>query len=199
MFRSLTLTLTLTVAVCSLTAGLAQAQTTPTLQGAIEGLGQRPCSELVAARQDSPEQYRSFAIWMSGFISAANGYQADTYDLTPWQPLEMSIAQVHNFCQANPERALAQAIVTYLNFLRDERIKEPSQPISARNGANAVFIYPEILAQVHTKLQVAKLLPAEHGGDFDAAFGEAIMTYQRVNGLKQNGLPDTATLIHLFR
>jgi len=111
----------------------------------------------------------------------------------------MAIAQVAEYCGANPERRMAEAVSAYLNYLRADRIKEPSTVISTRNGDKAVFVYEAVLDRVRIKLRETGALGPSEGETFDDAFGQAIVTFQRENGLTVTGLPDTNTLLVLFR
>jgi len=182
--------------VFALSTSVAQAQQG---QGALDGMGLRNCSDFITAKDGNPDQYRGFAVWLSGFISAANAFQADTFDYTPWQPIEVSMAQIAQYCAQNPETGFAQATVAYLTFLRPDRLKEPSELVSLRNGETAVFVYQEVLDRIRALLKADGLLDAEKGQAFDAAFGEAILAYQKRNGLLATGLPDTPTLLKLFQ
>lgn len=168
-------------------------------QGALDGMGLRSCSDLVTAKDAGNDQYAAFAVWLSGFISAANAFQPDTFDFTPWQPIEVSIAQIAKYCAQNPETRFAQATVAYLTFLRADRLQEPSELVSLRNGETAVFVYQEVLDRIRVLLQAETLLDADKGATFDPAFGSAMLLYQQRNGLVPTGLPDTPTLLKMFQ
>ena len=85
--------------------------------GATEGPGASACENLVEAKNNNQDNYREYALWISGFLTAANAYEADTFDLTPWQPIEVSIAQVAAFCEANPEASVAQGMAAYVSCI----------------------------------------------------------------------------------
>jgi hypothetical protein len=167
-------------------------------QSAVEGLGLRSCAEVTAARTDNPEAYQSFGTWLSGFLTAANAFEDNTFDLTPWQTIEVSTAQVARYCQSKPDHRMAQAVAAYLAYLRPNRLQERSEMISLRNGEQAVFIYQEMLERVRDKLRETGDLDADQGDAFDAAFGKALLAYQGKNSIPGTGLPDTPTLLKMF-
>lgn len=173
---------------------------TPVLaqSAAAEGPGTRSCGDLIEAKDSKPDNYREFAVWMSGFLTAANAYEEDTFDLTPWQPIELSIAQVAKFCDANPGASVSQAMAAYIRFLKPNRLTEQETLTSLRNGKNAVFVYPTVLLQLRTKLIELGYLNDTASTEFGKELGEALLRYQREKGIEPSGLPDGRTLLSLL-
>ncbi len=165
--------------------------------GAIEGPGTQPCSKLVEVRRNDTGAYMAFGAWVSGFLSAANVYEDETYDLTPWQPLEVSLAQVVKYCEANPQQSVINGVSAYITYLRENRIKEQSDLVDARNGDQVIRLYAEMIARIRTELRKGGYLEAE-GTGFDDAVVAALARFQRDKGLSRTGLPDLRTMLKMF-
>lgn len=168
-------------------------------QGSVESLGARSCAELVEARDSNPEAFAGFTAWIGGFLSATNALQANTFDLTPWQPIELAAAQLANACKQQPDAHVVAAMVEYIRFLHPSRLTEPSEMIQVRNGQQAVFVYKAVLADIRTKLTTAGAKITDPVGTYGDSFGKAVLAFQSSQSLKQTGLPDLATLIVLYR
>lgn len=167
-------------------------------QGAAEGPGTALCEALVASRTDNQAGYREFASWISGFLTAANAYEDDTYDLTPWQPIQLSMGQVHRYCEANPKASVAQAMSHYVAYLRPNRMTQPEEKTLIRNGTNGVHIYPSILAKVRGALIEQGFLIEGAPQNFGPLLADALERYQTSKNFEVNGLPDDRTLVALL-
>ncbi|SFA87873.1 Putative peptidoglycan binding domain-containing protein [Poseidonocella pacifica] len=164
---------------------------------AVDGVGRQPCSVLVeAVRSENREQIIAFASWTDGFLTGANVYGLDTFDITPWQPIELLQAKLRQYCEANPDVAVINALGRLASVLEPDRLAEADELVSVRNDGQGVFIYGAMLDRVRQALAEAGH-PAPSEG-FDAKFADALVTYQAANDLPQTGLPDLATLNSLF-
>ena len=175
-----------------LLAGPAVAQS-----GAVEGPGGQPCRALTTAQSDSPETFGAYGVFISGFLMAANAYEEDTFDLTPWQTPDVMLAQVARFCAANPDQPIGGAIAAYLQYLRPDRLQEPSEVVEATNGQETVRLYAAVVDRIRERLEADGRLEAG-GTGFDGAVSEALLAFQRERGLAETGVPDPATLIALL-
>jgi len=168
--------------------------------GAVEGIGSASCADLITARDsDDSAAYHALGLWLSGYMTARNVHSDDTFDLTPWQPMEAALAQIGQFCTQNTEAQFLAATEAYIAFLAPDRLTQASPLIQARNGEQAVFIYGAVLETVKDRLMILGLLEAGAPEGFDAATGQALLRYQQRNALTQTGLPDLPTLALLLR
>ncbi len=168
-------------------------------QGSVESLGGSSCAELVDARDNNPDAFAGFTAWIGGFLSAANALRPDTYDLTPWQPIEVAAAQLARACEQQPDARVAVAMVEYIRFLHPNRLREPSEVIQVRNGQQAVFVYKAVLSDIRSRLTAGGAMITDPAGTYGDSFGNAVLAFQSSQGLKQTGLPDLATLFALLR
>ncbi len=165
---------------------------------AVETLGARPCETLLEAQQNDEDLYRAFGMWIGGFLTAANAYEDDTFDLTPWQPIEYITAQVTSGCRSNPEATVAQTMNSYVGFLRNQRLTQPSKLVRVQANDNALFIYETVLAQIRDKLTAQGFTITDPENTYRQTFGQAILAYQRRENLSVTGLPDVPTLAKLL-
>lgn len=185
--------LTLPVLAALALTGPAHAQS-----GAVEGAGSQPCSALIAAGKENQQLYVAYGSWLSGFMSASNAYESETFDLTPWQSPDVSLAQVAKFCEANPQSRVVEAAVAYVAFLKPDRLTEPNDLVEARNGDKVTFVYASVLSDVRGKLQERGLL--ETGGTgYDNSLVAALEAYQAEIGIEATGIPDPRTLVALLQ
>jgi hypothetical protein len=169
---------------------------------AIDGVGNRSCERFVAALDAGGREATAFASWTNGFLSASNAAMADTYDLTPWQTIEVVLAKMRVFCSANPEVEYVGGLTLLVQTLLADRQTSPSEIVSIRLGDQAVFLYADVLRRVRAVLVAGGAdlapLPAEAPIGFDTAFSAALAAHQEAAGLPVTGLPDQQTLISLL-
>lgn len=181
--------------------GLAFASQSAVAQSsAVDGIGSRTCAAVLEARENDRATYFAFASWVNGFVTAANGHDPDTFDLTPWQTPEYVMAQISRSCDGNADATLAEATSAYIRFLTPSRLTEPTPLVAIGNDDVRTFVYLEVLTQLRDKIEQAGFLTGlEPPEAYGASFQKAVMDYQRANGLRVTGLPDTATLAHVLR
>lgn len=165
----------------------------------MESLGVRPCAELIAAQETDETLYAAFGVWIGGYLTAANAYEADTFDLTPWQPVELATAQITVACKQQEKATIAAVTASYVQYLKAGRLTESSPLIRLRAGERAMFIYRAVLDDIRTRLVANGATITDPLGEYGNSFGQAMLAYQRENQLPETGLPDTRTLTRLFR
>ncbi len=166
---------------------------------AVESLGARRCADLIEAQKTDDTLYAAFGVWIGGYLTAANAYEDDTFDLTPWQPVELATAQIAVACRQQEDATIAAATASYVKYLKAARLSEPSPLIQLRGDGKAMFIYRAVLEDIRARLQARGSVIAEPEGEFGQTFGAAVQKFQRENDLPETGLPDTSTLLKLFR
>ena len=168
-------------------------------QFAIKGIGLSNCKSFVEAREHQSPQYFQFGGWMNGYLSAANRYEQDTFDLVPWQSTGMLTASLADFCERNPGLQFVRAVALLLNTLGPDRLQVESDLIDAKVGETSVVIYRATLQRAQKKLVEQQHLVGEPSGEFDDATRQALLGFQEASGLEPTGLPDQATLLQLFK
>lgn len=166
---------------------------------AVDGLGTQSCSAVVQARSDDRTKFVGFAAWMTGFISAANGYEPDTFDLTPWQSPEFAMAQVMSSCQKQPEASFASVVASYVKFLYPNRLQAESKLVAVRNKDQKVFLYLNVLERTRSRLEELGYQTGNgETAEFSQPFRDALFNFQIKEKLNPSGLPDLVTLARLL-
>lgn len=157
----------------------------------VEGPGALTCRQMVAIPTSS-EQFPIIAGYVSGFLAAHNKLLAQTYDVTPWQSLELSVRQIGVFCEANPELRIINALDQYVDFLHDTRITSADERLSLTVNKQTIVLYQSTVDKIREKLAEKQISP-------DASDPIAgLRLFQEQAGLEQTGLPDQRTLLALF-
>jgi len=167
---------------------------------AVDGPGSQTCSFFVDALETGDQNAGiAFAAWSQGFITAVNVFEEDTYDVTPWQTVDLLMAKLRAYCNANPDVPYINALGALVSTLKSERLREASELVQARVDGSAVTIPAEVLARIRDQLEQSVLgeMGTEPNG-FDLEFAERLKAFQRENGLTESGLPDQNTLNRLF-
>lgn len=176
----------------------ASAQDNPR-QFAVEGAGMMTCERFVNARTDttSPDYQRMIG-FIEGYLSAANLYEPDTFDLTPWHNAAALDLIVENHCAQHPEDRLVGVTQRMVGGLRPFRVARFSQMLEVGDGQNRAFVYETILRRAQAALQLRGLYSGAEDGTYTPALRDAFRDFQRSVGLNETGVPDPATLWKLL-
>lgn len=170
-----------------------------TRQFAVEGSGMMTCERFINARADttSPDYQRMIG-FIEGYLSAANLYEPDTFDLTPWHNAAALDLIVENHCAQYPEDRLVGVTQRMVGGLRPFRVARFSRMLEVGDGQNRAFVYEAILRRAQAALQLRGLYSGPEDGTFTPALRDAFRDFQRSVGLNETGVPDPATLWKLL-
>ncbi|MET0502694.1 MAG: hypothetical protein ABW172_14335 [Candidatus Binatia bacterium] len=106
------------------------------------GVGSRSCADHVKVSEKkldnfTPEQYEVADViiehWVSGFMTAHNFYVTDTYDVVGTVTIDQLQDRIEKYCRANPNKRVAEAIVSIAEELHKNRIRvDPSKGSPAK-------------------------------------------------------------------
>ena len=108
------------------------------------GIGERHCEDYIKFREkklDALEQQhprftrdelydivnRVVEQWIAGFLTAHNLYVSDTYNVAGKLTIDDIKAQLDTSCRANPQEYFAQAMVTVVQQLNSQRVKDEGE------------------------------------------------------------------------
>ncbi|MEM9839153.1 MAG: peptidoglycan-binding domain-containing protein [Pseudomonadota bacterium] len=174
------------------TAGDAEGRYAP------KGAGLMPCQVFLQQLQSQQPDAAGVAIvWLTGYLSAANAFLDDTYDLVTWQNDGILANVLATRCAQNPNRPIAAAANEVVQALGAGRLKTAEQPERIKVGEREMVLYPSVIRQLQQALK-------DNGqnivvdGDFGPGTSNAIKAYQASKGIPQSGFPDALTMIGLF-
>ena len=167
---------------------------------AVDGVTTQSCRDFSEAHADRDSPRAAFMIgWLAGLISGTNVHAPKTYDLTPWETIELLGLKLDRYCMERPDDRFAEAALRLVATLAADRLERESPLVSVRYKDQAVYIYAEVLSRVAERLQQAGHPIPTPPGSFDNDFAKAIIDYQRAHDLPRTGLPDQVTLNLLMR
>jgi hypothetical protein len=167
-----------------------------TAQGifAVEESGRMPCPAFVSARAAKSPGYERALGFIEGYLSAANRYEPNTFDLAPWQNATAFGMILEAHCKKQASDTLGIAIQRLVGALQPMRLAEPSKLIEVGDGQRKVILYEMILKRAQSALARKGLYRGAATGLYDQPTRVAFASFQKSVSLDQTGLPDPATL-----
>ena len=90
----------------------------------VRGLGATTCSKYLEDR--NAKQAEKFAHWFTGFLTAYNWLQPDTYDIAPQYKSDGLLHYLDQYCGKNPKQRIIEAATNFANTVYDKRQKSGS-------------------------------------------------------------------------
>jgi hypothetical protein len=179
--------------VAALVPGTAGATTS---QGmfAVEESGRMPCPAFIAARAAKNANYQRAIGFVEGYLTAANRYEPNTFDLAPWQNATAFGMILDAHCKRQPSDTLAVALQRLVGALQPLRLAEPSKLVEVGDGHGKAILYEMILKRAQAALARKGVYHGAQTGVFDAETRAGFATFQKNVSLNPTGLPDPATL-----
>ena len=164
-------------------------------QFAVEGAGRLDCAAFSRARADKGSaEYQRFIGFVEGYLSAANRYEANTFDLSPWHNAAAFDLILEKHCSEYPEELIVAVVQKMVGALRPVRVAEYSPLLEVGAGENRAYVYETILKRAQAALRARGLYQGEEDGVFSPQMRQALLTFQRNSDLYETGVPDPATL-----
>lgn len=162
---------------------------------AVEGAGRLDCSAFNAARGNkSSAEYQRMIGFVEGYLSAANRYEPNTFDLTPWHNAAAFDIILKSHCAENKQDTLVSVVQRMVTGLRPFRIAQFSPMVEVGDDRHRTFVYEAILRRSQAALRVRGLYKGDENGKFTPETRNALVMFQRQSSLEATGVPDPATL-----
>ncbi|RJY09808.1 peptidoglycan-binding domain-containing protein [Aurantiacibacter aquimixticola] len=175
--------------------GAAEPQEEGAGQFAVEGSGRLTCEAFNQARSDrGSAEYQRLIGFVEGYMSAANRYEPDTFDLSPWHNAAAFDLILHNHCSENPDDPVVSVAQRMVGALRPIRIAAYSPLVEVGSGENRAFVYRTILERAQAALRQHGLYDGPTDGSFSPEMRNALLAFQQRSELVETGVPDPATL-----
>lgn len=164
-------------------------------QFAVEGPGRLDCATFTRARADKGSaEYQRMIGFIEGYLSAANRYEPNTFDLSPWHNAAAFDLILEKHCSEKPEDVMVAVVQKMVGALRPLRVASFSPLVEVGTGENRAFVYETILRRTQAALRSRGLFDGEEDGKFSPKMRDALLAYQRRADLYETGVPDPATL-----
>lgn len=169
---------------------------------AIRGVGRISCAELSDALEKKDNQRLTlFGTWLEGYISAANQFSSNTFDITPWQTTELLLALSGRACAQDPDKNFMGVIGRLIADMRPLRLPEKSPVVKLQTEKNVQVQYRETVERVRrrlTELGYRFTTSSVMGEKSLLELRDNVLAYQRENKLPPTGDLDQHTLLNLF-
>ena len=163
-------------------------------QFAVEDSGRTICATYTKASERKDEAYHRYVGFLEGYLTAANRYEPNTFDLTPWHSTAAIALIVNSHCKKFPKDNLAMAAQRLVIAMAPVRLATFSKLIEVGDSKNKSMIYATILKRAQSTLARRGLYRGEANGEFNPEFRSALAQFQTLAKLDPTGFPDTATL-----
>ncbi|WP_286265897.1 hypothetical protein [Thalassotalea atypica] len=120
---------------------------------AIKGVGVQQCkSFIVAASKDEPV-LQQYAGYVSGYISAYNELESETFDLLAWQRLDTVMLLLLQGCKQTPESTVGGVISRVVKYFSSNAIKKNTEKVEVKGPSSSLYFYPEVISQIQEALK----------------------------------------------
>jgi hypothetical protein len=161
---------------------------------AVEGPGQAACSRILHAKDADANEFARYLGFMEGYISAANRYEPNTFDLTPWHSSQALSLILTKHCESHPKAVLGVVMQELVVAMMPVRLASYSPREQIADGSNHAEVYQAIIKRSQEMLAKKGLYTGAADGQYSPAMGEALRAFQKTAHLDATGIPDTATL-----
>ncbi len=164
-------------------------------QFAVEGPGRLTCEAFTDARTDKGSaEFQRLIGFIEGYLSAANRYEPNTFDLSPWHNAAAFDLILNKHCTENPEDVIVSVAQKMVSALRPVRVASYSPMVEVGSGENRAILYRTILRRTQASLRSRGLFAGEEDGNYSPQMRDALLAFQRQADLFETGVPDPATL-----
>lgn len=161
---------------------------------AVERPGQALCSRFMRAKEANGTEYSRLLGFVEGYLSAANRYEPNTFDLTPWHNAQALSLILSKHCEDNPDEPLGVAVQKLVSAMLPLRLASHSNLQRIDSGDNHLEVYEVVMERAQQALASRGLYSGQVDGQYTPAMKSALEKFQRTAGLDPSGLPDTPTL-----
>ena len=165
---------------------------------AVRSSGMMTCKDFVEAKTERSDKLNLYMGWIDGYISAANQFTNDTFDVVRWGNTVFLATLIENHCNREPEQRFYLAVNQLVGVLLQQRISKQTELIEASHDGNKTYLYDVVMRDLQEKLQQEGFFHGKPDGQYNDATRQALEAYQSENNLKLTGLPDQLTLYKLF-
>lgn len=92
----------------------------------VRGLGATTCSKYLEERNLDAKQSEQYAHWFTGFLTAYNWLQPDTYDISAQYKSNGLLRYLDLYCGRNPKNRVIDGATSFVKAVYDKRQKSGS-------------------------------------------------------------------------
>jgi len=89
----------------------------------VRGLGSNTCGKYLQERNLDAKQSEEYADWLTGFLTAYNWLQPETYDIAPNHNAHGLLVYLDLYCGRNPKGRIIDGAFSFINAVYEKRQK----------------------------------------------------------------------------
>jgi hypothetical protein len=148
----------------------------------------------VRAREQKLDAYARYVGFIEGYMTAANRYEPNTFDLTPWHNAAAFALILDQHCREHPEQPLVMVAQNLVIAMQPYRLADYSGMLEVRGDGKQARVYATILKRAQFELGRKGFYHGARDGQFSPTMKSALIEFQKKSKLDATGLPDPATL-----
>jgi hypothetical protein len=160
----------------------------------VEYTGRTTCEAFLKAQAARSADYGRYLGFVEGYLTAANRYEPNTFDVAPWQDPRAFGLMLMNHCRRDPKEMLLAAAQKMVVALLPRRLTEFSPLYEVGHGQVRVEVYEAVLRNVQTELAKKGHYAGKVDGKYSTELRSALEAYQTSARLTPTGVPDQPTL-----
>jgi hypothetical protein len=163
-------------------------------QFAVEEGGRVTCPTFTKAAAARSEAHHRYVGFVEGYLTAANRYEPNTFDLTPWHTPAALALILDTHCKKHPKDNLAMAAQRLVIAMAPVRLATYSNLVAVGEADKKTYVYATILKRAQSELARRGFFRGEANGVYTPETRDAFSQFQTLAKLDPTGIPDTATL-----
>lgn len=165
---------------------------------AVRNAGMSTCDKFLEEKEKRSPALNLYMGWIDGYISAANQFTKENFDLIAWGNTPFLATLLENHCRNHPVERFYVAVNKLVASLSSGRLKTHSELIETRHQDKKTYLYQSVLLDVQQRLKNEGHYTGAPDGVFDDETRLALEKYQKAKNIQVTGLPDQLTLYLIY-
>lgn len=170
---------------------------------AVRGAGAQQCEQFLSYLQSRDANAKREAVliydaWLAGYTTHVNRVSKETYDVSPIVNAIDMLNLLVEQCQRNPKALVESIVAGVLSALSTARVAEESNLVTIGDGESQRSYRKATIIDVQQKLIDLKYLKGNADGRFGPKSGEALIKFQKDEGLDPSGFLDRQTILKIL-
>ena len=167
---------------------------------AAKGAATRSCEKFSEDYTSKNQDYYLYGGWLEGYITGFNSFQSNTYDITPWQSVELLLGIIHRECKNKASHRFIEVANSVIQTVAPLRLTSASELEQITYNGQVSYHYAKVLLDMYERLHGMGYLAESLSNEpaFTQAHSDALIAYQKARDITPTGFPDQMTLLSIF-
>jgi len=119
---------------------------------AVKGVGVLNCEAYIEAAEAVDRELAQYAGYLTGYMSAFNEVQPNTFDLLPWQHVDTVMLLMLQRCRRAPQMNFGSAVSEMARYFEQHKLTSLAARIRVGSGDNGTELYEPVVAEIKAAL-----------------------------------------------